>query len=322
MQDKVLLCNITAEILKASNVIFCACGTSRHAALLGRYLFSRTGKKLSEVITASEFKYFSDSIKPGTLVIAISQSGETADVLDGVRAAHRQGARVVSVVNHSHSQLSRTSDWVININCGAENSVAATKSFMGQLTVLYLLAYAMVDKMGFIEAELRAVATLLGNVIESSQPVVKKLALHLKGNQNCYFIARGSNMHVATEAALKLKEVAYVHSEGMAAGELKHGSLALIEKHVPIFAICPRDYTFADMMSNVEEAKARGAFIIGVSDKRERIFDEWIEVPSVPEELYPMVCIAPLQLFAYYSAVTRGLDPDKPRNLAKSVTVR
>jgi glucosamine--fructose-6-phosphate aminotransferase (isomerizing) len=193
---------------------------------------------------------------------------------------------------------------------------------MGQLTILYLLAYSMIGQLEFIETELRNAAALMEKVIKNGMPAVEKLALRLKNKKDCYFIARASNMHIATEAALKLKEVAYVHSDGMAAGELKHGSLALIEKGTPIIAICPRDYTFADMMSNVEEAKARGAFIIGVSDNRESLFDEWIEIPHVPEVLYPLVSIVPLQLFAYYSAVARGLDPDKPRNLAKSVTVR
>ena len=322
LQDKEFLRHVSDDILKADRIVFSACGTSRHAALLGRYLFSQIGKEFSEVVTGSEFRYFSDSVTPDMLVIAISQSGETADVLDGVKSARQKGAHILSVVNRQYSQLSRMSDQVIYINCGPEISVAATKSFTAQLVVLYLLAYSMIGKLEFIEAELRTAASLLEKVIAQSIPTAQRLALHLKDVRECYFIARGSNLHVASEASLKLKEIAYIHSDGMAAGELKHGTLALIEKGTAVVAICPHDYTFADMMSNVEEARARGAFIIGVSDQRESLFDEWIEIPSVKEVLYPLVSIVPLQLLAYYSAVVRGLDPDKPRNLAKSVTVR
>jgi glucosamine--fructose-6-phosphate aminotransferase (isomerizing) len=322
LQDRESLDGATDEILKAYRIVFSACGTSRHAALLGRYLFSSIGQKFSEVVTGSEFKYFSDSIAPGMLVIAISQSGETADILDGVRTAHNKGARVLSVVNRRNSQLTRLSDRTLYLNCGSEVSVAATKSFTAQLTLLYLLAFSITGRRQYIESELRDGASLLEETIPQNMQIVQKLAEQLKNTRECYFIARASNLHIASEAALKLKEIAYVHSDGMAAGELKHGTLALIEKGTPVIAICPHDYTFTEMLSNVEEARARGAFIIGVSDKRESAFDEWIEIPTVPEVIYPMMCIAPLQLFAYYSALARGLDPDKPRNLAKSVTVR
>ncbi len=321
-QDYSLIMDMALDILKAGQVIFTACGTSRYAALLGRYLFSRVGRKFSDVVMASEFQYFSDSLDRNTLVIAVSQSGETADVLEGVRVAKRNGATIFSVVNRAGSLLAKMSDKVLYLNCGPEISVAATKSFLGQIVIFYLLAFAMVNKLDRCRGKIERISSLIEDNCRGNGDKLIEIALRLREKGDCYFIARGSNLHIASEGALKLKEISYIHADGMPAGELKHGTLALIEPETPVIAICPCDYTFNDTLSNIEEAKARGAFVIGVSDQRQDIFDEWIEIPEVDEIFYPLVTVVPLQLLAYHTAIAKGLNPDKPRNLAKSVTVK
>jgi glucosamine--fructose-6-phosphate aminotransferase (isomerizing) len=322
MQDKKLLMDTALDILRARQVILTACGTSRYAALLGRYLFSQLAKKFCDVVMASELEYFSDSIDRNTLVVAVSQSGETADVLAGVNIARKNGATIFSIVNRVGSLLDRLSDRVLYLNCGPEVGVAATKSFTAQLVIFYLLAFAMANRLDEGIEKIRAISALIEQNFHENRAKIKQLAWQLKDAKDCYYIARGSNLHIAGEGALKLKEIAYIHADGMPAGELKHGTLALIEKGTPVVAICPRDYTFYHTLSNVEEAKSRGAFIIGVSDHREDAFDQWIKIPEVEENFYPLVSVVPLQLLAYHVAIARGLDPDKPRNLAKSVTVK
>jgi glucosamine--fructose-6-phosphate aminotransferase (isomerizing) len=322
MQDKNLIMEMAMEILRARQIVFTACGTSRYAALIGRYVFSRIAGKFSDVIMASEFGYFSDSIDKNTLVLAVSQSGETADVMDGVKRAKKNGARVFSLVNVVGSSLARMSDRVLYLNCGPEIGVAATKSFIAQLTIFYLLAYAMVNRFDEGIKKLTALSNLIEANLRHNGSEVPKIAAKLNGKRDFYYIARGINFAIAGEGALKLKEIAYIHAEGMPAGELKHGTLALIEKETPVIAICPCDYTFDETLSNIAETKARGAFVTGVSDRHEPMFDDWIKIPKVDEIFYPLVSIIPLQLLAYHSAVARGLDPDKPRNLAKSVTVK
>jgi glucosamine--fructose-6-phosphate aminotransferase (isomerizing) len=261
-------------------------------------------------------------VGPDTLVLAISQSGETADVMDGVKRAKERGARVFSLVNVTGSSLVRLSDRTLYLNCGPEVGVAATKSFMAQLTLLYLLAFSMAELLDEGLHLLTNISTLIDDNLKQNWTEVAHIARKLKDRHDFYYIARGINFAVAGEGALKLKEVAYVHAEGMPAGELKHGTLALIERDTPVIAICPHDYTFEDILSNVAETRARGAFVVGVSDREESVFSEWIKVPIVEEFFYPMVTVIPLQLFAYHSAVIRALDPDRPRNLAKSVTVK
>lgn len=322
VQDKNLIMETAMDILRAKQIVFTACGSSRYAALIGRYVFSKIAGKFSDVVMASEFEYFSDSIDKNTVVIAISQSGETADVIQGVKRAKEAGATIVSLVNMVGSSLARMSDRTIYLNCGPEIGVAATKSFLSQLAILYLLAFAMVNRLDEGIEKVRAVCPLIEESFYENEKRIVGLAQKLKNKNDFYYIARGINFAIAGEGALKLKEIAYIHAEGMPAGELKHGTLALIDKGTPVVAICPKDYTFREVLSNIAETKARGAFVIGISDQQERSFDEWIKIPSVEEIFYPLVCIVPLQLLAYHFAVARGLDPDRPRNLAKSVTVR
>ena len=322
MQDNKLITQMALEILQARQLVFVACGTSRHAALIGRYAFSKIGHTFSDVVLGSEFSYFSESIDKNTIVLAISQSGETADVMDGVRTAKANGAKVFSLVNVVSSSLARASDRVLYMNCGPEIGVAATKSFTSQLCLLYQLAFAMDNRLQEGQDKLRKISTTVASDLDYYSTCIPALANKMGSKNNFYYIARGVNFAVASEGALKLKEIAYVHAEGMSAGELKHGTLALIEKGTPVIAICPSDYTFDDSMANIMEAKSRGAYIIGLSDSQSGIFDDCIKISRSEEIMYPLVTTIPLQIFAYYSALARGLDPDKPRNLAKSVTVK
>jgi len=321
-QDEKRFTNIALDILRSRQVIITACGTSRYAALVGRYLFSRVGKKFCDVVMASEFSYFADSVDRNTVVIAVSQSGETADVVEGVKSAKDAGAQIISIVNRPNSILADLSDHVIYLNCGAEIAVAATKSFLSQLVIFYLLSFAMVNSFDKAAAKLANLSDEITRVLDWNKSELIKLSDKLKDKDDFYYIARGINFALASEGALKLKEISYIHAEGMPAGELKHGTLALIEPGTPVVVLCPADYTFYETLSNAMETKSRGAYIIGVSDKESDIYDSWIKIPEVDELLYPMVAVVPLQLLAYYIAVNRGYDPDKPRNLAKSVTVK
>jgi glucosamine--fructose-6-phosphate aminotransferase (isomerizing) len=271
---------------------------------------------------ASEFHYFSESVDKNTLVIAVSQSGETADVIEGVKRAKANEARIISIVNRPGSILCRMSDNVIYLNCGPEIAVAATKSFISQLAIFYLLAFAMVNQFDRAVNSLRNVSDEMTRMLSRNGAGLKELAEKYKDFNDFYYIARGINFPIASEAALKLKEISYIHAEGLPAGELKHGTLALIQEQTPVVAICPNDNTFYETLDNGIEAKARGAFIIGVSDIDDRLYDFWIEIPRVDRLFYPLISIAPLHLLAYYLAIGGGKDPDKPRNLAKSVTVK
>ena len=321
-QDEKRFTNIALDILRARQVIITACGTSRYAALVGRYLFSKVGKKFCDVVMASEFGYFADSVDKSTIVIAVSQSGETADVIEGVKAARDAGAQVISIVNRPNSILADLSHQVIYLNCGSEIAVAATKSFLSQLAIFYLLSFSMVNSFDEAAAKLTNLSSEITRVLDWNKDELIKLSQKLKDKNDFYYIARGINFAIASEGALKLKEISYIHAEGMPAGELKHGTLALIESGTPVVVICPADYTFLETLSNAMETKSRGAYIIGVSDKESDIYDSWVKIPAVDELLYPMVAVVPLQLLAYYLAINRGCDPDKPRNLAKSVTVK
>jgi len=321
-QDGKRFTKIALDILRANQVIITACGSSRYAALVGRYLFSKVGKKFCDVVMASEFGYFADSVDKNTIVIAVSQSGETADIIEGVKAARDAGAQVISIINRPNSILADLSHQIIYLNCGAEIAVAATKTFLSQLAIFYLLSFSMVDAFDEAAAKLTSLNGEINKVLDWNKSELVTLSQKLKDKHDFYYIARGINFAIASEGALKLKEISYIHAEGMPAGELKHGTLALIEPGTPVVVICPADYTLSETLSNATEAKSRGAYIIGVSDRESAIYDSWIKLPEVDELLYPMVAVVPLQLLAYYLAINRGCDPDKPRNLAKSVTVK
>jgi glucosamine--fructose-6-phosphate aminotransferase (isomerizing) len=321
-QDKENFTSIALDILRADQVIITACGSSRYAALVGRYLFSSVGKKFAEVVMASEFQYFADSVDKNTLVLAVSQSGETLDVIDGVQLARKAGAKIVSVINRPQSLLEELSHHVIYLNCGPEIGVCATKSFLNQVAVFYLLSFSMVHSFDLAMENIRKVGKQVSKVIHWNKDEINRICERYHKNNDFYYIARGINFAIASEGALKLKEISYIHAEGMPAGELKHGTLSLIEEGTPVLAICPDDYTYPETLSNAIEAKSRGAKIIAVSDRDNEIYDHWIRLPKVHELLYPIVAVVPLQLLAYHMAIKRGHNPDMPRNLAKSVTVK
>ncbi len=321
-QEREKIMNIALEVLRAKNVVITACGTSRYAALVGRYLFSKLAGKFCDVVMASEFQYFSESVDKNTLVIAVSQSGETADVMEGVKKAKANGAKILSIVNVIDSSLARISDHVIYTNCGPEIGVAATKSFTNQLAVFYMLAFAMANRYDEAVSKLKDISGIIEKSLNENNNGIRQIAEKLKDRRDFYFIGRGINFSLASEGALKLKEISYVHAEGMPAGELKHGTIALIEPGTPVVAVAPKDYTFHETMNNAIETKSRGAFVIGISNENNQSFDAWIKIPEVEEIFYPLVSVIPMQLLAYYSATARGKNPDKPRNLAKSVTVK
>ena len=321
MQDRKLLLEMGIGILRSRQVVITACGTSRFAALIGRYLFSRLAGKFCDVIMGSEFQYFSDSIDRNTLVIAVSQSGETADVIQGVKRAKENGAQVYSIVNTVGSTLARMADRVLYLNCGPEIGVAATKTFVSQLTLFYLLAFTMENRLDDGIQQLLDICPLIEQNVKQNNKGLQVLAQKTRDRNDFYYIARGINFAIAAEGALKMKEISYIHAEGMPAGELKHGTLALVDHGTPIVVVAPDDYTYDETIANAHETKARGAFVIGLSEETNPIFDAWIPIPDVDEIFQPLVTVVPLQLLAYYSALARGRDPDKPRNLAKSVTV-
>jgi len=321
-QDKAKLEKVAAMIQKAARVYIIGAGTARHAAIVGRYVIGEITGRFCDVQMASEFQYFIDKIEKNSVIIAVSQSGETADVLVPIKKAKEKGCKIVSIVNVMGSSLDRLSDVSLYLNCGPEISVASTKAFTAQVLIFYLLAYTMAYKLDEGKRLLGELPAKIEETIKSTEPEIVKLAEYLKDKSDAYFIARGENFAIAIEGSLKLKEVSYIHAEGMPAGELKHGTLALVSEGVPVIVIAPRDYTHEETIANAHEVKARGGYIIGISDENDQTFDIWLKIPKVYPIFYPILTNIPCQLIAYYTAKAKGNDVDKPRNLAKSVTVK
>ena len=306
----------------AQSVFFVGSGSSYHASLAASYIFSKITKRRIDAIYSSEFRYYKDYINDKTLVIAVSQSGETADVLDAVRMAKSKGATIISILNVEDSTLARQSDLVLPILAGPEVGVASTKTFTAQLGLLVLLAYAYV---GRIEEGKQFLKLAISRIKEILSPSEKKdifnLAVTLKNKKDMFVLGRGIGYPLAMEIALKIKEVSYIHAEGFPAGELKHGPIALIEEGTPVLVIATDDDIRADIIANAEEVNARGAFVVGLSDKNDPVFDHWIPVLHM-DEFSPVPSVVLAQLLAYYLAILKGYNPDEPRNLAKAVTVK
>ncbi|MFH1895695.1 MAG: glutamine--fructose-6-phosphate transaminase (isomerizing) [archaeon] len=312
----------TASLIKKHSLCFVGNGTSFNAGLFGKEFFSRIAGIPVQAIEASEFPYQLDFLPKNSVVFALSQSGETADVLDSVKKAKKKGFKIISMVNVFNSSLARLSDKVIYLNCGEEIGVASTKAFTSQVSLLYLLANSCTGKFDSALNELNEVSFKMQQAIEFNSISVKELSSKIKSASDVYFIGRSLNYPVALEAALKLKEISYIHAEAFQAGSLKHGPLALISKGVPVIAVMPKDKVFKDTLNNAVEAKARGAFIVGVSNEFNEAFDFFIKLPETKELLFSLVSIIPLQLLAFHTAVFLERNPDRPRNLAKSVTVK
>lgn len=321
-QEEAAIEEYARGILQAKEVVLVACGTSMHAAMVGRHLLREMAGKKCSVAIASEYAYEAENTGADTLIVTVSQSGETADVLEVIKKVKARGARVFSIANVVGSSIARASEKTLYLNAGPEIGVAATKSFTSQLALFYLIAAAAAGKLKQMREELEQVPDKVVECIEANRAVLEKIARELKHKEHAYYIGRGANYAIALEGALKMKEISYVHAEGMPAGELKHGTLALIEPGTVAIVINPKDHTYNDVLGNAQEIKARGGKIVGVSDAPNAVYDELIQIPSCNPLLYPLLSIVPLQLLAYYAAVERGFDPDKPRNLAKSVTVK
>ncbi|MCP8323495.1 MAG: glutamine--fructose-6-phosphate transaminase (isomerizing) [Candidatus Methylarchaceae archaeon HK02M2] len=320
IQDQTKLKHFCKNIKEAKKLFITAAGTSYHAALLARYFFSKISKIYCEAILASEFSQIIDWVDEDTVILAISQSGETADVLHTIREAKQNGAKILSIVNVMGSTLDRESNLSLYLNCGPEIGVAATKSFMAQIVLIYLLtniaAYKIIPRKKLKNLE-KYIETIL-----KVEDTVKEIAEKYKDSNDFFFIGRSIHYPIALEGALKLKELSYIHAEGMAAGELKHGTLALIDVKTPVVVLNPKDDTYHETLSNVLEMKVRGAKIIGISNIKNEAYDDFIPSPKIEKLFYPMIEVIPLQMLAYHMAICRGTDVDKPRNLAKSVTVK
>jgi len=320
-----------ADAAAIQRIVLLGCGTSWHAGLVGREIIESLAKIPVQVEYASEFRYRTLLPQPGTLTIAISQSGETADTLEAMRVARTSGSRVLGIVNVVGSTIARESDGGIYLHAGPEIGVASTKAFTSQIVALALLGLYLGRCRGMSPDDGRELvchlAALPGLVDQTLavEPAVKKLVQRYAGAQNCLYLGRGVNFPVALEGALKLKEISYIHAEGYPAAEMKHGPIALIDEHMPVVFVAPKDAVYSKVVSNMQEVKARGGRIVAVTTEGNgdlrRLVDEELRVPAVLPLLSPILTVIPLQLLAYHVAVARGSDVDKPRNLAKSVTV-
>ncbi len=321
-QDSEKIQALAEAINKAFGTFIIGCGTAGKVALTGSYLFSRVAKKHVNFTFASEFASQQDFIKEGTLIIAISQSGETADTLEAIEVARKKGCTIASIVNVESSTMARVSDRVLPIKAGPEKAVASTKATTSQMAILTLLAYATAGKLQEGHQLLAATAGEINDMLNPRyEDHIRALAEKIMHVESMYIIGRGLNYPMALEAAIKLQEVSYIHAEGFAGGELKHGPIALISEGTPCLAIVANDETRSDILSNAMEIKARGGRIIGISPENAEVFDHWIRVPDAGNAS-PIVNIIPIQILAYHLSVLRQNNPDMPRNLAKSVTVK
>jgi glucosamine--fructose-6-phosphate aminotransferase (isomerizing) len=309
-----------------------ACGTSWHSALVGKFLLESAGRIPVEVDYGSEYRYRQPIIDEHTLVIGVTQSGETADTIAGMQEAKRQGAKLIAICNVLGSAATRMSDGVIYTNAGPEIGVASTKAFTTQLTALYLLSLYIRQLRGDDKDEIRRAMHELSTIphkiehlLKSQEKKIQQLANRYHNSQDFLFLGRGVHYPIALEGALKLKEISYIHAEGYPAGEMKHGPIALIDENMPIVAIATHTSVYEKVVSNLQEVKARDGILIAICDEgddaMQKLADEFIEIPPTIEPLQPILAVIPTQLLAYYIALRRGCDVDQPRNLAKSVTV-
>ena len=320
------------KLAKANRIIIVACGTSWHAGLIGEYLFEDLTRIPVEVEYASEFRYRNPIIKEDDIVLAISQSGETADTLAALEIAKQKGATILGICNVVGSSIARITDAGVYTHAGPEIGVASTKAFTTQVTVLTLMALRIARINGSVTTsdfhnvitELELISKQISEVLESEQ-IIEEISKKFKDAQNFLYLGRGYNFPVALEGALKLKEISYIHAEGYPAAEMKHGPIALIDEEMPIVVIATKTGNYEKVVSNIQEVKARGGRLIAIVSKGDitvkELADYVIEIPECTEKLSPLLTNIPLQLLSYYIAVMRGCNVDQPRNLAKSVTV-
>lgn len=307
-------------IKKAKGTFFIGAGTASYAGIVGTYFFSKIAKIHVNMSFASEFIYLLNFINSKSLVIALSQSGETIDVVEPLSKVKEKGGKIASLVNTEGSTIFRMSDKSILLGAGSEGAVASTKAYTAKISILLMLAYEMTGELKTASDQLLKSSIEIERIIKQKNKLKPIVEILLK-TEHIYAIGRGVSFPSALEAALKIKEVSYIHAEGLAGGELKHGALALVTKGIPYIVFTPLDETYQAMISNAIEIKSRGGIIIGIGPKNEDVFDYWIEVRNC-EDATAVAQIVPVQLLAYFLAVRKGYDPDKPRNLAKSVTVK
>lgn len=320
---------VADKLKESKRLIILACGTSYYAGLVGEYLFEEIAQIPTEVHFASEFRYRDEPFEKGTVAIAISQSGETADTLAAIRKAKEQGLLTLGIVNTVGSTIARETDAGVYNHAGPEIGVASTKAFISQLTILILMAVYLSNSNGNLlcDSLLQELEKIPGKIkiILDKSDELEMLAEKYKKYDNFLFLGRRYNYPVALEGALKLKEVSYIHAEGYGAGEMKHGPIAMISERFPTMAIVPKNSVSEKMFSNLEEVKARKGKIFAIATEGDeeitKLAEDVFFVPKTIEVLEPLLTVVPLQLFAYYVGVKKGFDVDKPRNLAKSVTV-
>lgn len=312
-----------AQIIKKSKGVFTvACGTAAYAALSGQYLFSRIAKIHLNPAIGSEFYYHADFLNKHSLLIALSQSGETIDTIQSIKYAQKKAAQIVSLVNVPSSTISRLSQKTIFLDCGPEKAVASTKAFTAKLTLLLMAAHELNGQSPKAQPELNlAVLALKKIFLPPNLKKIQQISRLLAKSEHLFVLGKGQSFPAALEIALKIKEVSYLHAEGYPSGELKHGPIALIEKGTPCLVLAPKDETYEDIISSAMEVKARGALVIGISPQNNSVFDYWLKADDC-QNASIIVNVVVGQLLAYYTALARGLDPDMPRNLAKSVTVK
>ena len=322
-QDEEQIQTIAQAIRDAKGTFLSGCGTAGKVCMAASYLFSKITKKHHvNYAPSSEFPLYHHFLVPESLLIVVSQSGETVDVLEAMETAKKKGAKVLSIVNVEGSSIDRSSDYTLLINAGPERAVASTKAATGQMAVLLLVAYALKGRLNEGRQVLLEAAEQINDMLNPRYlEHIAGIAERLKAHENLYIIGKSWNYPMALESAIKIQEVSYVHAEGFAGGELKHGPIALIQKGTPCIALLGNDEVKMDTLSNTIELKARGAHTIGIGPENNEAFDEWIRVPDAGTA-QAIVNIVPVQILAYYLAIKRGLDPDMPRNLAKSVTVK
>lgn len=321
----------TRQLRRVRRIVFAACGTSWHAAMVGEYLIERLAHLPVEVEYASEFRYRNAPLDDRTMVFVLSQSGETADTLGALREAKRQGHPTLAIVNTVGSTIAREADGGIYLHCGPEVGVASTKAFTAQVAVLTLLALylgrlrhmSFTDGLAVVDA-IEAIPEQIGRVLKTDAEIARA-AERIQGARNALFMGRDIHFPVALEGALKLKEISYIHAEGYPTAEMKHGPIALVDRETPCVFIAPRGSLHAKTLSNVEEVRARHGMVVSVGTEGDEslssLSDVFLPIPDVPEVVQPLLAVVPLQLLAYHVARLRGCDIDKPRNLAKSVTV-
>ncbi len=326
-------CSITKDSIRHfKNIFIVACGTAMHAGMVGKYVIEKLARVPVTVDIASEFRYRSPIIGEGDLIIIISQSGETADSLEAMRLAKSLGAKTLAIVNVKGSSIAREADMLIYTHAGPEIAVASTKAYLVQISVMYLFAFELALAKGTISREEceRLTAELLSapekiSAILEKKDELKHIAAYLKNTESLLYIGRGLDYALSMEGSLKLKEISYIHSEAYGAGELKHGTISLISSGMPVIAVATQSDLLDKTVSNIKEVKARGAHTIVIGAEGycpdSDVADEYFAVPRMDDLLMPLPTVVPLQLIAYYAAVLRGNDVDKPRNLAKSVTV-